>query len=232
MKNFSKLEKKLGARFNKTDLLRQALVHKSYINENPHFELDQNERLEFLGDAVLELVVTEYLFKHYPRTPEGEMTNWRASLVNTSMLTAVATEFDLYDYLYLSKGEKKDQNIKARQYILANAFEALIGALYIDQGLDTARDFIEKNIIVKLPHILKNQLYVDSKTRFQELAQEKEGITPTYNVIHEDGPDHAKEFTIGVYLNDELIAKGNGMSKQEAQMQAATNALAVKKWIS
>ncbi len=232
MKNFSKLEKKLGVLFNNTDLLRQSLVHKSYINENPHFELDQNERLEFLGDAVLELVVTEYLFKHYPRTPEGEMTNWRASLVNASMLTTVATEFNLYEYLYLSKGEKKDQNIKARQYILANAFEALIGALYIDQGLDTARDFIEKNIIVKLPHILKNQLYVDAKTRFQELAQEKEGITPTYNVIHENGPDHAKEFTIGVYLNDELIAKGSGLSKQEAQMQAATNALAVKKWIS
>ena len=228
MKDLSKLEKKLNVRFNKTDLLRQALVHKSYINENPHFELDHNERLEFLGDAVLELAVTEYIFKHYPRTPEGEMTNWRASLVNASMLTAVAAEFDLYDYLYLSKGEKKDQNIKARQYILANAFEALIGSLYLDQGMDTARDFIEKNIIVKLPHILKNQLYVDAKTNFQELAQEKEGITPTYNVIREEGPDHAKEFTIGVYVNNLLYGKGLGKSKQEAETKAAKAAL--EKW--
>ncbi|HCA66821.1 MAG TPA: ribonuclease III [Candidatus Jacksonbacteria bacterium] len=230
MKDLSPLEKKLSIRFNNNKLLTQALVHKSYINENPHFPLDHNERLEFLGDAVLELAVTEYLFKRYPRTPEGEMTNWRASLVNATMLGTMANEFDLYEHLFLSKGERKDQNQKARQYILANAFEALIGAIYIDQGMDTAREFVERNIISKLPDILKNQSYLDAKTRFQETAQEKAGVTPTYKVLNEKGPDHEKHFTIGVYLGEECVANGNGFSKQEAQMDAAAKALQVKGW--
>lgn len=230
MKDLSPLEKKLAIRFNNNKLLTQALVHKSYINENPHFPFDHNERLEFLGDAVLELVVTEYLFKCYPRTPEGEMTNWRASLVNATMLARMANEFDLYEHLFLSKGERKDQNQKARQYILANAFESLIGAIYIDQGMDTAREFVERHIISKLPNILKNQLHLDAKTRFQETAQEKAGITPTYKVLSEKGPDHEKYFTIGVYLGEELIAEGSGLSKQEAQMDAAAKALKVKGW--
>ena len=230
MRDLSALEKKMNIRFNNTNLLKQALVHKSYINENPQFPVDHNERLEFLGDAVLELAVTEYLFKHYPRTPEGDMTNWRASLVNASMLTQVAQEFDLYTHLFLSKGERKDQNPKARQYILANAFEAIIGAIYLDQGLDTAREFIENHIVGKLPNILKYKLYLDPKTRFQETSQEYAGITPTYRVIDEDGPDHAKNFTIGVYLRDELIATGGGSSKQEAQVEAAAKALALKGW--
>lgn len=230
MKDISHLEKKLHIHFNNTNLLRQALVHKSYINENPGFELDQNERLEFLGDAVLELAVTEYLFKHYPHTPEGEMTNWRAALVNATMLAQMAEEFNLYDYLYLSRGEQKDQNQKAKQYILANAFEALIGSVYLDQGMDTARDFIERNIVSKLPNILKNKLYLDPKTRFQESAQEFLGITPTYKVHKEEGPDHAKNFTVGVYLNDELIGTGVGTSKQEAQVEAAQKALHAKNW--
>ncbi|HBH46675.1 MAG: ribonuclease III [Candidatus Jacksonbacteria bacterium RIFOXYC2_FULL_44_29] len=229
-KDLSPLENKLRVRFNNHNFLRQSLVHKSYINENPSFTLDHNERLEFLGDAVLELIVTEYLFKHYPRTPEGEMTNWRAALVNSTMLAQLAEEFNLYKYLYLSKGEKKDQNPKAKQYILANAFEALIGALYLDQGLDTAKDFIIKNIVSKLANILKNKLYLDPKTRFQESAQEQETVTPTYKVLKEEGPDHAKTFTIGVYLKDELVAIGQGLSKQEAQVEAALKALQVKKW--
>lgn len=230
-KNLSVLEKKLNVRFNKISLLRQALVHKSYINENPKFVLDHNERLEFLGDAVLELAVTEYLFKHYPRTPEGEMTNWRASLVNTVMLAVTGDDFGLYQYLFLSKGERKDQNPKARQYILANAFEALIGAIYLDQGIDTAKDFITKNLISKLSHILQNKLYLDPKTRFQEAAQEKIGATPVYKVLDEEGPDHAKNFTVGVYLKDDMVAEGQGLSKQEAQVQAALKALQVKKWL-
>lgn len=230
MKQLSSLEKKLNIRFNNSNLLKQSLVHKSYINENPSFTLDHNERLEFLGDAVLEVSVTEYLFKHYPRTPEGEMTNWRAALVNATMLATLANEFALDDYLFLSKGERKDKNHKARQYILANAFEALIGAIYLDQGLDTAKVFIEKNIVSKLPNILKHKLYLDPKTRFQETAQEKAGITPTYRVLQEDGPDHEKNFTIGVYLNEELIATGNGLSKQEAQVEAALRALETKQW--
>jgi len=229
-KDVSKLERALKIRFNNPDLLRQSLVHKSYINENPSFGLDHNERLEFLGDAVLELAVTAYLFKHYPRTGEGEMTNWRASLVNTSMLSSMAEEFDLYKYLYLSRGEKKDQNPKAKQYILANAFEALIGAIYLDQGLDTVKEFIEKNIISKLPEILKLKLYLDPKTRFQEKSQEAVGITPIYKVLKEEGPDHAKSFTVGVFLEEELVASGKGLSKQEAQMDAATKALGNKNW--
>ena len=229
-KDLSPLEQKLNIRFNNINLLKQALVHKSYINENPSFVLDHNERLEFLGDAVLELAVTQYLFKHYPRTPEGDMTNWRAALVNASMLAELAKEFNLYQYLYLSRGERKDQNPKARQYILANAFEALIGAIYLDQGLDTAREFINKNIISKLPNILKYKLYLDPKTRFQETAQEKVGITPSYKVLKEEGPDHAKNFTVGVYLKDDLIAVGQGLSKQEAQVDAALLGLKNKKW--
>lgn len=229
-KSLSSLEKRLGVRFNSTNLLRQSLVHKSYINENPSFVLDHNERLEFLGDAVLELVVTEYLFKHYPRTPEGDMTNWRAALVNATMLAQIAEEFNLLKYMYLSKGEKKDQNHKARQYILANACEAVIGAVYLDQGLDTAKVFIEQTIITKLPNILTNKLYLDPKTRFQESAQEHLGITPNYQVLQEEGPDHEKTFTIGVYLNDEQVATGQGLSKQEAQVEAAHKALKVKQW--
>lgn len=230
MKELSELEKKLHIKFNSTNLLRQALVHKSYINENPGFALDHNERLEFLGDAILELVVTEYLFKHYPRTGEGEMTNWRAALVNASMLNQVAQELDLYDYLFLSKGERKDQNPKAKQYILANAFESIIGAIYLDQGLDTTREFIKKNIIAKLPYILKHKLYLDPKTRFQETAQELVGITPTYKVLKEEGPDHEKTFTIGLYLDEEHVATGVGNSKQEAQVESAIKALKLKKW--
>lgn len=230
MKDLSPLEQKLAIRFNNNKLLTQALVHKSYINENPRFPFDNNERLEFLGDAVLELAVTEYLFKHYPKTPEGEMTNWRAALVNATMLGEMANEFDLSDHLFLSKGERRDQNQKARQYILANAFEALIGAMYIDQGMDTAREFIERHIVSKLPNILKHQLHLDAKTRFQETAQEKAGVTPTYRVLHEEGPDHEKHFMIGVYVGEELVAEGSGFSKQEAQMDAAAKALKAKEW--
>jgi ribonuclease III len=229
-KNLSALEKKLNIRFNNVNLLRQALVHKSFINENPSFTLDHNERVEFLGDAVLELAVTEHLFKHYPRTPEGDMTNWRAALVNSTMLSTLADEFGLEEFMYLSKGERKDDNKKARQYILANAFEALIGSIYLDQGIDTAREFVHKNIISKLPNILKNKLYLDPKTRFQETSQEKVGVTPTYKVLEEDGPDHEKNFSIGVYLDSELIAEGSGLSKQEAQVAAAQKALEAKQW--
>ena len=199
MKEFSSLEKKLHIHFNNVNVLKQALVHKSYINENPGFPLDHNERLEFLGDAVLELAVTEHLFKHYPRTPEGDMTNWRAALLFLNNFAQVGSEFGLNECLYLSKGERKDRNQKARQYILANAFEALIGAIYLDQGMDTAKDFVIKNMVAKLPDILKHKLYLDPKTRFQETAQEKVSITPTYKVLKEEGPDHPKNFTVGLY---------------------------------
>lgn len=229
MDKIADLEKVLKVKFNNQDLLREALVHRSYINEHPGFKLGHNERLEFLGDAVLELVVTEYLFKHYDN-PEGELTNWRAALVNSKMLAETAEKFNLYKYLYLSHGEAKDTNPKARNYILANAMEAVIGAIYLDQGWEVVKDFIENNIIIKLPHILENKLYLDAKSHFQEQAQEKVGITPSYKVITESGPDHAKTFVVGVYLNDELVAEGKGTSKQEAQMAAARKALQIKGW--
>ena len=224
----SSLEKKIEIEFNNKDLLKQALVHRSYLNENPKFHLKDNERLEFLGDAVLEMVVTEYLYANYPN-PEGELTNWRASLVNSKMLAKVAKQLKLNDYLLLSKGESKDIG-RARQYISANAVEALIGAIYLDQGYEESSKFIKKEIIKDLPEIIKNKLYHDPKSSFQEKAQDKTGITPSYKVIKEWGPDHAKNFIVGVYLEEELIAEGQGISKQEAQEKAAATALKKKKW--
>ncbi len=229
MKEFSQLEKKLELRFKDKDLLKQAFVHRSYINENPNFKLSHNERLEFLGDAVLELVITEFLYKTYPN-PEGELTNWRASLVNGQMLAEVAGELDLEKYLFLSKGETKDANSKARSYILANCFEALTGALYLDQGYKKSQKFITKYLIPKLSNILSNQLYVDPKSKFQEVSQEILGITPDYKVLGESGPDHNKVFEVGVYIKDELVAKAKGSSKQEAQVRAAETALKLKGW--
>lgn len=229
MKDLLKLQKKLGLKFKNQDLLLQALVHRSYINENPNFRLDHNERLEFLGDATLELIVTEYLYKNYPN-PEGDLTNWRASLVNSKMLAFLGKKFQLDNYLLLSKGEAKDSNSKARQYILANAFEALIGALYLDQGFKATKKFIDKNLITELPHILANHLYIDPKSKFQEIAQDQLGVTPAYKVEEESGPDHAKKFKMGVYLGEEKIATGTGSSKQEGQIKAAENALRKKGW--
>jgi len=229
MKNLSKLEKQLGVKFKNKDLLVQALVHRSYVNEHPDFSLGHNERLEFLGDAVLEIIVTEHLFKNYSN-PEGELTNWRASLVNANMLSKLATKLGLNDFIMLSKGEAKDPGGKARQYILANAFEALVGAIYLDQGIKKTKKFIEKNLLAKLPYILEHKLYVDPKTSFQEAAQERLSITPIYKVIKEWGPAHAKHFEIGVYLDKELVATGEGTSKQEAEMQAAKKGLEEKGW--
>lgn len=230
MRDFSKFESEIGIKFENINYLRQAVVHRSYINEHPGFELDHNERLEFLGDAVLEIVVTEYLFHNYPNNPEGELTNWRASLVNSEMLANVALEIGLDDYLYLSKGESKDKNSKARRYILANAVEALIGAIYLDQGKKKAEKFIKKYMIAKLEHILENQLYLDPKSKFQEKAQELYGLTPHYKVLSESGPDHDKIFQVGLYLGEDLISKGKGSSKQEAQVEAAGKGIKKKKW--
>lgn len=225
------LAKKLGVKFNNPDLLQSALTHRSYLNEHRGYKLDHNERLEFLGDAILELVVTEYLYNNYSN-PEGELTNWRAALVNGEMLAKISKNMGVENFLLMSRGEAKDTG-KARQYLLANAFESIIGAIYLDQkekGYEVAKKFILNNVVVELPEIIEKKLYMDPKSRFQEEAQNKEGITPVYRVIEESGPDHNKRFIVGVYLNDELIAKGEGMSKQEAQRNAASEALAKKKW--
>ena len=231
MKEFGLFEKKLGLSFNNKDLLTQAFVHRSYLNENPEFGLDQNERLEFLGDAVLELVVTEELYKQYPEKAEGELTNWRAALVNAKMLTRVAEELGFNDFLLLSRGETKELG-KARQYILANTFEALVGALYLDSGYKDCDVFIKKYLIKHLPDIINTGSYKDAKSHFQEQAQDKDGITPVYKILKEWGPDHKKKFTVGVYLNENLITEGEGYSKQEAEEEAAKSALIAKGWNS
>jgi len=230
MKDFSTLEKIVGLQFKNKDLLKQAVVHRSYLNEHPKFELPHNERLEFLGDAVLEIIVTEYLFKTFTETPEGDLTNWRASLVNSKMLALIASEIGLDDYLYLSKGEAKDAGSKARQYILANAVEALIGAMYMDQGIEASSKFVHNHIIVKLANILSNDLHLDPKSKFQEKAQEIEKVTPHYKVLKESGPDHEKVFEVGLFLNDEMVAIGTGSSKQEAQVDAANKGIKAKNW--
>lgn len=229
MKDFSPFEKKLDLKFKNKDLLIQAFCHRSYLNENPDFYLENNERLEFLGDAVLELVITEYLYQKYPKKPEGELTNWRAALVNAKMLAQIAQDLDFNDFLLLSHGESRELG-KARQYILANTFEALIGSIYLDQGYRVSRDFIKKNLAIKLPEIIEKGLFRDAKSSFQEEAQERTGITPVYEVLEDWGPDHAKHFIIGVFLGKELVAKGNGSSKQEAEEEAAKIALEKKGW--
>ena len=228
--DFSILEKKLGLNFKNKDLLTQAFAHRSYLNENPDFSLDHNERLEFLGDAVIELIVTEHLYKEYPEKAEGELTNWRAALVNAKMLTSVAEEVGFNDFLLLSRGEEKEGG-KARAYILANTFEALVGAIFLDSGYDEADKFIKKYLLKKLEEIIKDGSYKDAKSRFQEEAQEKEGITPSYKVMKESGPDHDKRFVVGVYLGEKLIAEGSGSSKQEAEESAAKLGLEVKNWV-
>lgn len=222
------LEKKIGIEFNNKDLILEALTHRSYLNERPDWRLDHNERLEFLGDAVLELIVTEYLFKNY-KEPEGILTTWRAALVNANMLSAISHKFSLNDYLLLSRGEAKDTG-RARQYILANAFESVIGAIYLDQGYEAAKAFIDKFVLTELKQVIENKLYRDAKSTFQEQAQERVGVTPTYEVMEEWGPDHAKNFKIGVYLDSELAGTGQGPSKQEAEQKAAEDALHQKKW--
>jgi len=228
-KNFSDFEEKIRIKFNDPNNLVQAFVHRSYLNENRDFSLPHNERLEFLGDAVLELVVTEHIFNEY-LNPEGELTSWRASLVNAKMCARVASELGMNDYMLLSRGENKDESSKAREYILANALEALIGAIYYDQGWDSAKKFILDSVISKLEEVLENNLWMDPKSRFQESSQEKLGITPTYKVLSEEGPDHEKDFTVGAFLDKEKVAEGKGTSKQEAQTSAAEEALKIKKW--
>lgn len=221
-------EKKIKLNFTNKELLKQVFVHRSYLNENPNFNLENNERLEFLGDAVLELVVTEFLYRNYGN-PEGELTNWRSALVKGEKLSSLASKIGMNDYLYLSKGEQKSTG-KARQIILANAFEALIGAFYLDKGYKKTQKFIEKYLLIDLPDIIENKLYVDAKSRLQELSQEKTTITPVYKLLSESGPDHSKNFTMGVYIDSKLLGNGTGPSKQTAEQAAASDAL--KYWES
>ena len=228
-KEVSELAKMIGVEYLEDGHLKQAVVHRSYLNEHHDFPLDHNERLEFLGDAVLELVVTEFLYAKFD-DPEGDLTNYRAALVNGQNLAKVARTLNIQEYLYLSRGEAKDDNEKARNYILANTMEAIIGAIYLDFGWDESKVFITKFILSTLDEILEKKLYIDPKSLFQEEAQARFSMTPTYKVLEESGPDHNKTFKIGAYLGKELVGEGVGTSKQEAQIEAARNAIENKGW--
>lgn len=218
--------KSLDLAFHNPSLLQQVFVHRSYLNEHRTFPLPHNERLEFLGDAVLELVATEFLYTNY-ENPEGELTNWRSALVRGEMLAKIAHELNLNDHLLLSKGEQRSEG-KARQLILANAFEALIGAIYLDLGYDAAKDFLMKHLLHRLDEVLAQRLHIDAKSDLQEKSQDQLGNTPRYDILRSTGPDHDREFVVGVYIGTELLAEGAGKSKQKAEQAAAAEAL--KDW--
>jgi ribonuclease-3 len=224
MVSSDELEKNIGITFTNKDLLTEALTHRSYLNEYPRWPLPHNERLEYLGDAVLELLVSEELFKKFPHEPEGQLTVFRASLVNYQILAKVAERIGMQKFILMSRGEKKDTG-KAREVILANAMEALIGAIYLDQGFEKMRPFVHEFVMNNLDEVLKNKSYKDAKSELQEIVQEKMKLTPTYRTLEEVGPAHKRIFTMGVYYGDKLIANGSGPSKQEAELEAAKNAL-------
>ena len=225
----SRLESKIGAVFKNRNLLLEAVTHRSYLNENPQWGVSHNERLEFLGDAVLELVVTERLFNAYPAEPEGYLTSLRAALVNYTTLAKAAGDLGLQEFILMSRGEAKDTG-RAREVILANAIEALIGAVYLDGGFDEAKKIIERFLLPRLPEIVEQRLYRDPKSRLQEIAQEKIKVTPNYKLLEEWGPDHKKIFKMGVYFGEELVAQGEGYSKQEAEVEAAKSAIKARNW--
>ncbi len=226
---YQTLEQTTGIIFTDKKLLDTAFVHKSYVNEHRDLKDKHNERLEFLGDAVLELVVTEFLYKNFPSKEEGVLTNWRAALVKGKHLAEIATLLDLGAYLYLSRGEERSGGRK-KNYIMANTLESFIGAIYLDKDYKTAHAFIDQFILNKLSSILEQGLHVDAKSRFQEISQDKLGITPEYRLLDDQGPDHDKSFIMGAYFGDELIARGSGSSKQKAEQKAADQALKAKKW--
>lgn len=229
MKDFTSFESTIGITFNDKALLEHAFIHRSYINENPKSGLSHNERLEFLGDAVVELVVTDYLFRTYPTHDEGELTAYRSALVNAVVMAEVAQALGMNEYLLLSKGEAKDTG-RARQTILANTYESFIGALYLDQGYDACVQFITTTLIPRLDDIISKKMWKDPKSLVQEKAQEEVGVTPSYRVLSESGPDHDKHFTIGIFFGEKKIAEGRGPSKQEAQQSAALAAIEAKGW--
>ncbi|PIQ92148.1 MAG: ribonuclease III [Parcubacteria group bacterium CG11_big_fil_rev_8_21_14_0_20_39_22] len=227
--DLEEFESKIDIEFKNKDLLKRAFTHRSYLNEHRNLKMEHNERLEFLGDAVLELIITSYLYTKYPDKQEGELTSYRAALVRTETLAGIAEELSLNDFLLLSRGEAKDTG-RARQYILANTVEAVIGAIYLDQGYDGAEKFIGSVLFEKTEKVISERTWLDAKSHFQEKAQEFTSITPSYKVMEESGPDHDKKFVAGVFIGEEKIADGEGKSKQEAEQQAAAEGLKVKGW--
>jgi ribonuclease-3 len=213
----------LGVTFNDPKILVTAFTHRSYVNEHRKTVFEHNERLEFLGDAVLELVSTEYLYKRF-KDPEGVLTNWRSALVRTESISAASSRLNFEPLLRLSRGEKQGTS-RARAQILANSYEAVIGALYLDQGYDAAKIFIENSLLITFDEILKTGSWMDPKSHLQEMVQSKDGLTPVYKVLSEVGPDHDKAFTVGVFVKGKLKGQGNGPSKQAGQIAAAQAAL-------
>ena len=230
MQDYSDFEAKIGVTFRDKALLRQAFTHRSYLNENRSVEWGHNERLEFLGDAVLELVITDHLYRTYPDKNEGEMTSLRSAVVKAETLSDVGVDIGINQYLFLSRGEAKDLG-RARQYILANTVEALIGAIYLDQEYEAARKFIESFVSPRIDTVITHGLAIDAKSKFQAKAQETFSVTPVYKTIKETGPDHNKHFTVGVYIKNEVVATGEGSSKQEAEQNAARLALESHGWM-
>ena len=227
MEPYLTFQKERGLSFNNEGLLKQAFVHRSYINENKDLGMDHNERLEFLGDAVLELVVTDFLYSEYPGVDEGMLTAYRSSLVRTESISVAARGMGMNELLLLSKGESRDEG-KARDYILANTFEAFVGAVYLDLGYDSARDVIADVLFENIQQVIEDGSWKDPKSHFQEFAQEAHSETPRYELISAVGPDHDKEFVMAVFIGNKKIAEGKGNSKQKAQQDAAQKALVVE----
>lgn len=225
---YKKLENKLNLNFKDMHLLKNAFIHRSYLNEHKDSSFTSNERLEFLGDAVLELVTTEYLYLNY-LNPEGDLTNWRSALVRGRTLASIARDLDLGSYLQLSHGEEKSGG-RDKDYLLANTFEALIGAVYLDLGYKKAQKLITDFLLIHLNEILSEGSHIDSKSKFQEVVQDKVSVTPIYKLIHEEGPDHDKTFVMGAYIKDRMVGKGSGNNKQDAEQSAAKDALSRLKW--
>ena len=221
---YQNFAKKHFGDFKDIQLLITAFTHRSYLNEHRKTVSAHNERLEFLGDAILELVVTEYLYSNYEE-PEGILTNWRSALVRTESISEAAAREGFEPLLRLSRGEKRGSE-RARQQILANCYEAVVGALYLEKGYEAAKEFINKSLLSTFDKILHSGAWLDPKSRLQELVQNQDGFTPQYRVISEEGPDHDKVFAVGVFVNEELKGEGNGPSKQAAQVEAAREALA------
>lgn len=225
LQKIKELEDKIVVSFKNKSLLKQALIHRSFINEaDDRDALSHNERIEFLGDAVLELIVTEHLFNKYPEHKEGELTSFRAATVRTTSLAATAENLQIGDYIYMSKGEENTGG-RHRPYILANTFESLLGAIYLDQGLDVVKKFLYEVLIPKIETIVEHRLDIDSKSKLQEISQERTGLTPSYHLISALGPDHAKEFVMCVKIGDFNFGEGKGRNKQEAEEQAANHAI-------
>lgn len=222
--DLKKIENILGVPLTDVELYKTAFTHRSYLNEHEEYNNPSNERLEFLGDAVLQLLSSDYLYLKYPNSPEGELTNFRSSIVCTSSLAEDAKRLGYGDFLLLSNGEEATGG-RDREYILANTFEAVLGALFMDKGIKVCREFVKKELFYKVDNIVDNKLYKDAKSRFQEKAQEITGLTPNYEVLDSWGPDHEKTFKIGVYLGEEQYGEGEGRSKQKAEQKAAENAL-------